>query len=612
MEAFNRDPQCVESIEFVRGLDTEKQQALIGQLVDGAVYFEAWNVYFDFLERSQVVVTDEIINEAIGSVGLDPNGVSLWSRLINLCGQTELKRAYYELALSFPLYDSEPLFKSYRSFCQENSLSCAVTSESMEYNNALLAQEEWPDRYALLEDPDQEVQVRSQWHALLKVLLSRLAKKMDPNLQVLHQRRADFAFRQMCVQLPNDDSCVAQYALFLVEELGETEEAVQVAQRGVERIGPSISLQVVLLLLNHQELLPPETEGGKGMNAFTAAARQRLAGEEVPAEVTKESIQKFRAPGKAAAQNAVSDWGVYYQWFRGECALTGDEKFAAKVLQNGLSCCSPSLADSAILGEETLRFHTLKRNSNRVSSCAEEEVVRASQSASVGYAHAAWNMLVSSEAENNVPTGKAELRRQQKFPQPGIFSFLQRHAVGNYYPCSAEELRWIQFCEDFAQEKRRDAEHDSRSTFLAARGQTLSCRDVQPSQCCVRPDDTAWEPFEPDASKWKAQEGGDPDEIVGPREYHGRLMYHVTVDSQTKQRLRLQKWKRSLDSNQLPEDGIELSTDTAAGRLSAIMKSTSLSERDVDEARLVSVDWLLKLLVEADTLRVVKRPRLRY
>ncbi|EAN82522.1 hypothetical protein, conserved, partial [Trypanosoma cruzi] len=159
-EYIRSNPSSAISARWVSKLTDEEQGDCIAKMVESAVYQETWLSYFEYAEKKEISVTDEISLEAIRAVGLDPYSASLWLKVIELCSNEEKKRELFQLALRVPLYQQGLVYKAYKNFESEvakqsgHSISSFPSlSEVMQYSKILETEPVWPDRFVTSRRP---------------------------------------------------------------------------------------------------------------------------------------------------------------------------------------------------------------------------------------------------------------------------------------------------------------------------------------------------------------------------------------------------------------------------------------------------------------------------
>jgi hypothetical protein len=603
-------PKSALSAQYVRSLDSVEQRDLIVRLVEDAIFCDAWEVYFNFAERNNVTISEDVALSAVQAVGLDPLSVSLWMRAAKCCSSSESRMSLYEFGLSVPLYNWQILYDEYRAFAEQNGVSEPISEEECRRVASVAAGECWPDRYARF-DTDGEIDgVRRTWHQLIAVMIGSLDNGvLARDLQL---RRIELAMRQMCSQLPGDDSCWYQYALFQLRILGDREAAKKTAESGLAAAGPSFALDNVVAVAS----TALESDKGSSGNAGSASGStadvlpatevmlmQRYAAERLVVNgVTKEGVRTLRATGKAAAQQGLGDWKIYSQWCTAEDMAAQDSKMAAKVLENGMVCCAHSPSDALLLGSEAARYHLLQRHERETLGYAEQQIEQQTVLHHRGRMLASWNALVRIESLLGLSFSKAVKRRNEVFPQTTIAAFLEHCRVGDYLPCSKRTYQWIQFTEDYA---IRESLVDETlfQAIVSQRNRTLASRPLTEVEY-ESPDDALWQPFVPPENSHPPRPTDDPDEVTGGRQLRGKLIYRVKVDPRTAARCRREeKTRRQSKLSTEPAEG-----GSAFKSMLSRFKSIRLTDYQTHRLNAVSADWLVRLLTssELDLERVLK------
>lgn len=622
---MQENPQSPISTSLFGSLPAEEQKAVIGQLIDGAVYCDAWEAYFHYARVTGIPVNDDVAFEAVQAVGLDPVSTGLWITAAKACSSDDTKRELFQTALSIPLYDRASLVRAYNAFEVALNPDFHFHDAHEAAVMAVVETERWPERYQELERYNDCIEVREQWIHLVDAMTANLDRGVIPaDLQL---RRMELAYRQMCVQLAPDDSCWYEFALFQLSMLEDTEGAAETIAAGLRACdGESCALKnlaAMMAVTPGSEAPDPACDGATATsqqqpeliiinervaaNRFAAAAQAGGAGR-------KESLKRLRAVGKAAAAAGVGDWKVYSEWSAIEGALVRDPSMAAKVLANGMTCCSESPRDATLLGNEAIRYHLIQRHEREALGYAEQQVEQASQSQHAGRRRAAWNTLVSTENQLGLSFSKAELRRGDEFPQSQMQTFLERCRVGSYLPCTSETLSWLQFVDDYDLEKRQEKEAPFKDVEAARN--TVLCPDLHLTQLAEPEeveliDETQWKPFTQPQNQFAsaAKPTDDPDEVVGSRELRGRWAYRIKIDQQTEARVkREERLRKARAADEDPTTGDR--AETQIGVLIQRTKALLLGDGQTQRLKTLSVDWIINQLVSSELdLREVLRAR---
>lgn len=602
LEYVKANPLLPISASLFTSLAHDDQKAVIGQLIDGAVYCDSWEAYFSFALNNGIPINDDVAFEAVQAVGLDPVSTQLWITAAGVCSTDESKRELYHLALSIPLYNRAVLVKEYTTFEQALQPEFVFEDVNEMMVHGIVSSEKWPDRYVDLSNPTMRRVVRQQWIALMDTMTRNLSNdSISPELQV---RRMDLAYRQMCVQLASDDSCWYEYAMFQLNTMEDQEGAVETIEAGLSASGGvSFCLNNLMASLRGERT----THGHENQELMVVderAAARKLA--EASESGRKDALRQLRSVGKSAAQEGVHDWKVYSQWHAIESAVVKDSKMASKVLENGMICCSTSPSDATLLGNEAIKYHLIQRHDREALGYAEQQVEQATQTHHVGRRRAAWNALVSTENQLGLSFSKAEVRRGEEFPQSQMQTFLERYRVGSYLPCAPDTVSWLQFVDDYALEKRQEKEAPfkdmvpARSTVLCP---ALALARLAAPEEPETVDESQWASFtappNPFATQATAKLSENPDEIVGSRELRGRWAYRVKLDKQTEARLRREeRIRRARATGEDVTSGEH--AQTPMGVLVQRIKAVPLTDSQATRLKTISVDWIINQLVSSE------------
>ncbi|CCW69561.1 unnamed protein product [Phytomonas sp. Hart1] len=570
-------------------LEDDKKKDVILKLISGAVFCDAWEAYFVYAQENGIPLTDEMAFEAVHAVGLDVFSVHLWIEAARSCSNRENRLEIYHLGLSVPLYERYRLYEEYKAYNDGDSTKLIDANEAFD---KVLECERWPDRYAHFCSDSDRVEVRKQWISLFQYMKDILENGiLEKEIQI---RRMILAYRQMCAQLPEDDSCWYDYCLFLLDTVGDKELALETALGGLNEVqNNSFALQNVVNILysgeNDSTLLDV---------ADKALFSQRVIGEELahtPSGMNKESVKRFRRIGKLAASEGVHDWKVYSQWSMSEHLIVKDPQMASKVLENGVVCCSPSHADAILLQDEAIQYHLAQHHEREALGYAEQQVEEASARHDVGRKKAAWNRLVSTENKLSLTLSKAEGRRNEVFPRSQLQSFLEKVRVGCYLPCSKEELHWMQFLEDF--EAKKSAEMDPTFQWMEVPREKRLSPTLTAPVFFESVDESCWPALMIAPNLFEAKESDDPDAVVGPREFCGKLVYRLQVDKSTKARFQREdqvRKARDLNSSSLGKP------ESPFGRLIMLLKERSFTENQKQHLHILSLEWIITQLISSE------------
>lgn len=594
-------PKSALCAQYVLTLENAEQRDLLVSLVEDAIFCDSWEAYFSFAERNNVTITEEVALSAVQAVGLDPLSATLWRKAATCCTSTDTRLNLYQFGLSVPLYNWHDLYADYRAFAEQNDSSEIIGEEECRRIGDVAGSEHWPDRYARFDTDGEVEKVRCAWLLHIAGMVAALDSGVLAN--DLQLRRIELAMRQMCSQLPADDSCWYQYALFQLRLLEDPETASRIVESGRAAAGPSFALDnlaaVVAAALQDSGssgVIPsPAGTAAETVSATEVLLKQRRAAESlVQHGVTKDGVRVLRAPGKAAAQEGLGDWKVYSQWRIAEDMTAHDSKMAAKVLGNGMACCSHSPSDALVLGSEAAQYHLLQRHERETLGYAEQQIEQQSGLHHRGRILASWNSLVRIENLLGLSFSKAAKRRAEHFPHTPIATFLEHCRVGDYLPCSKATFEWIQFTEDYIIDKA-SVEETPFHGMVPPRKKALSSRP-QPTVEYESPDDALWTAFVPPPNSHPPLPTDDPDEVTGARELRGRLVYRVKVDPRTAARCRREERTRRQTKVVEVSEGGGSAFKSLLGRIKAL----HIPESQARRLSAVSADWLVRLLTSSD------------
>ncbi|GET86241.1 hypothetical protein, conserved [Leishmania tarentolae] len=602
-EFVQRFPKSALSAKLVLSLETTEQRDCIVSLIEDAVYCDSWEAYFDFAERNGVVITEDVALAAVQAVGLDPLSAPLWARAAVCCESVESRKSLYEFGLSVPLRGWQLLFEEYRR-CTDGNVDENVLSESecCCVSNVLTG-EKWPDRYAKLDTEAEAEDVRQGWLDLISSMLMGLAgTPISKDLQV---RRIELAMRQMCAQLPGDDSCWYQLALFQLRILEDIEAARRTVASGIAAAGSSFALENMASVVDG---VASASESSSSLStdvltAIRALIQQRRAAEELISDgITKERVRALRSVGKAAAQQGLDDWKIFSQWRCAEDMAAQDTKMAAKVLENGMICCSHSPTDALLLGSEAAQYHLLQRHEREALGYAEQQIEQQAGLHHRGKIMASWNNLVRIENLLGLSFSKASKRRAELFPQSRISLFMENCRVGDYLPCDKNTFEWVRFVEDYQVDKA-SVEETPFQGIAPPRSKAVAIKRMLQVECEM-PEDSQWEPLVPTPSCLPSREEENPDDVIGPRELRGKLVYRVKVDARTA--ARCQREKATRERSKMGVKDVE-----RGGALGALMRRVcpvNLTVGQTKRLQSVSTDWIVRILTvsELDLERTLK------
>ncbi|KAG5485439.1 hypothetical protein LSCM1_07523 [Leishmania martiniquensis] len=601
-EFVQRFPKSALSAKLALSLEGADQRNLVLLLIDEAVYCDAWEAYFEFAERSKVAITEEVALAAVQVVGLDPLSAPLWVKAAACCESLASRRSLYEFGLSVPLHGWQQLFEEYRRCIDSDEGGHAISEAECRCVSSVLSAESWPDRYAKVEAAAEAEEIRLAWLNLISTMLKSLdSGAIDRDLQL---RRIDLAMRQMCTQLPGDDSCWYQHALFQLRILEDADGAKKTIASGIAAAGPSFGLENIAAVLDDASNISSSigTSSGDVLSATKVLVQQRRAAEELASTgITKEGVRALRSVGKSAAQQGLGDWKIFSQWRSAEDMAARDTKMAVKVLENGMICCSHSPIDALLLGSEAAQYHLLQRHERETLGYAEQQIEQQSGLHHRGKIMASWNNLVRIESLLGLSFSKAATRRAELFPQSRIATFMEHSRVGDYLPCDRNTFRWVRFIEDFNMDKA-SVEETPFHGIVPPRNKAVAVKHGLVVEC-ETPDDLQWEPFVPPPSCLPSREEDNPDEVTGARELRGKLVYRVKVDPRTAARCQREKAAR-----QRSKMGEEAERGGALGALLQRSRAVNLTVGQTKRLQSISADWIVHVLTasELDLERTLK------
>lgn len=587
-------PKSAISARLVLTLDSNEQRDLVVSLIDDAVYCESWEAYFEFAERSNVIITEDVAMAAVQAVGLDPLSAPLWIKAALCCETPDARRSVFEFGLSVPLYGWRRLFAVYREHCPIHEENQHDLSEAdCERVATVLAAETWPDRYARLDTDGEAEEVRQAYDRLIEAMLATL--ETPAIAQELQMRRIELAMRQMCTQLPGDDSCWYQYALFQLRLLEDAEGAKKTLSSALPSAGSSLALESLSSVVDGAlGASSGDAEPGT-LSAVAVLVWQRRAAEDLVAGgVSKDRIRALRAAGKAAAQQGLGDWKIFSQWRCAEDVAARDSKMAERVFENGMICCSHSPSDAVLLGSEAAQYHLLLRHERETLGYAEQQIEQQSSLHHRGRIMASWNNLVRIESLLGLSFSKAAKRRGEAFPQSRITTFMEHCRVGDYLPCSRRTFQWVRFAEDFNVDKA-SVEETPFHGVVPPRNAGMATKRPRAVDC-ETPDDSVWDEYVAPPNCLPSPDEENPDEVTGARELRGKLVYRVKVDARTAARCRREE--RTRQRSRAGEEAAE--RGGALGVLLRRVRSLSVSPVQTKRLQTISADWLIRVLTAAE------------
>lgn len=508
----------------IRTLAPDEHQLALSELLDSAPHaFEVWMEYIYFLQHvaRQPKLPLELCELALRCCGAHPASLGLWTKVIERCvvvgtrldeeemGAAEDEREgseaalhFFQRAFSMPLTGNRtPLLSLYDSWIMRQAPKtlphqrAALLQEAqllVQKSNAhFTGQPTWPPHLTRITADDENggaAEAKRQWQTLLRFLFMQLSKALakggaDPVISTeLICLRIDLAFRQMCYQLPRDDSTWAHYAMFLVIQMRNPEDAVSVCRDGLGHCPSSVALVSLLEKLTcsvraaSTTRAPEQDEARVADPLLQALIEQRRLGYSLP-----QSRKSFRSIGKGAEGSKVGDWRVYNQWLKFEATALNDPMICGQVLQRGLNVCASSLDDYALLANTAVQYHLSRHSESEVLSTLEKLALEARQRRRYGCQVEAWNIALSTERRLGLPyDGRTEAKQSTATQQRHacLTREVYRRRVGALLPVSLAELEWIQFYERICRhyEEHHPSDEGSHDDELQVSQGTVSCK----------------------------------------------------------------------------------------------------------------------------------------
>ncbi|EAN85196.1 hypothetical protein C3747_107g90 [Trypanosoma cruzi] len=600
-EYIRSNPSSAISARWVFKLTDEEQGDCIAKMVESAVYQETWLSYFEYAEKKEISVTDEISLEAIRAVGLDPYSASLWLKVIELCSNEEKKRELFQLALRVPLYQQGLVYKAYKNFESEvakqsgHSISSFPSlSEVMQYSKILETEPVWPDRFVDVQTANRARKdaVIAQWNSLLNFMFEKYEECLIS--KDLYLRRIELAFRQLCSQFSHEDICWYAYACFVAVDLKDEIQAREIVEKGRCLIGDnSIALRSLDALLSNSDL--------ESVNRFNDILNKGIFLQRLYANAANASLQnrkRFRDVGKIAAANSLSDWRIYHQWAFAEQCVLSDIQMAARVYERGISCAANSLKDAVLLSNEAVKYHLWQQNEREVLGYAERQIELLSSTQHEGFIRASWNQLVHAESILGLPSLTKTLRRRaERCVDFARKSIIERYRVGNYIPCSDEELDWLEYVDDLFKARKEEQEPVFEGV-TPLKHLTLST-DLTSYPDPVLPDVSLWSTFEMCPNREHSSGAEDSDEVVGSRTLRGRLVYKLKIDEKTVARLKREAQLRQEENKGVDSKALN-GPHTALQALVEKLESKRWNASQLKMCRILNAEWLMNTLTHGE------------
>lgn len=601
-EYIRSNPSSAVSARWIFDLPDDEQGECLASMIENAVYQETWMSYFEYAEKKQIPVTDDIALEAIHAVGLDPYSAPLWLRVIQFCLSEEKKREMFQLALRVPLYQQSAVYGAYKTFELEVAKKNGQTmpsvmpiSEVAQYSHLLEMEPTWPDRFVDIQlcSCSQRKYVCSQWNKLLQFMLENYENSCIS--QDLYLQRIELAFRQMCSQFSKEDACWYAYACFVATNLNDEPRAQEILEKGRSFVGDN---STALCSLNAFF----SRSDSASVTTVKDFVRDGLLFQRVYANTANDSLQnrkRFRDVGKTAAANQISDWRIYHQWASAEECVTQDIPMASKVYERGMSCAAKSLKDAILLSNEAIKYHLRRRDEREVLGYAERQIELLSSLQHEGMIRASWNQLVNAELTLGLPSLLKTLRRRaERCTDIVQNSIIERYRVGNYTPCSDEDLDWLVYVDDLMKARKEEQEPAFEGVTPLKRATLPASFFVQPNS--VLPDTSLWTCFEMCPNREESSLAQDADEVVGSRTLRGRLVYKLNLDDKTKTRLKREERRRQEKNGGEVDDKVLKSAHSALQTLVEKLEAKKWNATQLRMCRLLSPEWLLDTLTLAE------------
>ncbi|KEG10715.1 hypothetical protein DQ04_03381070 [Trypanosoma grayi] len=607
-EYIRSNPSSALSARWVFDLPEEEQGECIAKMIENAAYQETWMAYFDYAEKKGIPVNDDIVLEAIHGVGLDPYSAPLWLRAIHLCSEGK-KRELFQLALRVPLYQHDLVYKVYSTFELEAAKqdgetmpNCLPISEVVRFSDILKTEPAWPDRFVDVKKCSvfRRNLICCQWNTLLRSMLDGSEESQISH--DLHVRRIELAFRQLCIQFALEDVCWYAYACFVAVDMKDEAQALEILERGRECVGQKsialCSLEALLSKSGIDSIKAPNDIVSRGI------FEQRLLANSV--NDSFQTRKRFRDIGKAAVAKSITDWRIYYQWASVEQCITGDLQMASKVYERGVSSVVKSLKDAILLSNEAVRYHLWRQDEREVLGYAERQIELLSSSQHEGLVRAGWNNLVNAESVLGLPSlPKTLLRRAEHCVDFTHKSMIEHYRVGNYIPCSDEDIEWLEFIDDLTKARKEEQE----PLFEAAtplKHATIASNVFYPCNALL-PDPSLWSALDIRPNREHSSSTQDADEVVGPRTLRGRLVYKLKVDDKTAARLKREEQRRKERDSDGMGDKVLGSAHRALQTLVEKLNSRKWNATQLRMCRCLNADWIMGTLTNSELDLVRKR-----
>ncbi|RNF07060.1 uncharacterized protein Tco025E_07445 [Trypanosoma conorhini] len=411
----------------------------------------------------------------------------------------------------------------------------------------------------------------------------------------LQLRRIELAFRQLCSQFAHEDVCWYAYACFVAVELKDDIQAREIVEKGLCCIGDnSIALRSLQALLSKSELEPDYT--------FKDLVKEGILLQRLCANSANESLKnrkRFRDVGKTAAANRISDWRFYHQWASAEQCVLKDAQMASKVYERGMSCAAKSLKDAVLLSNEAVKHHLWRQDEREVLGYSERQIELLSSTQHEGLIRASWNQLVHVESILGLPSlPKTLKRRAEHCGGVARKSVIERYRVGNYIPCSDEDLDWLEYVDDLFKARKEEQEPVFEGV-TPLKHMTLAT-DTMSHLIPLLPDASLWTTFEMCPNRERSSGTEDADEIVGSRTLRGRLVYKLKIDDKTEARLKREAQLRHEKENKDVGSKTLKGPHTALQALVERLEAKNWNATQLRMCRVLNAEWLMSTLTHGE------------
>ncbi|RNC42407.1 hypothetical protein TcCL_NonESM07971 [Trypanosoma cruzi] len=271
---------------------------------------------------------------------------------------------------------------------------------------------------------------------------------------------------------------------------------------------------------------------------------------------------------------------------------------AARVYERGISCAANSLKDAVLLSNEAVNYHLWQQNEREVLGYAERQIELLSSTQHEGFIRASWNQLVHAESILGLPSLTKTIRRRAErcvdFARKPI---IERYRVGNYIPCSDEELDWLEYVDDLFKARKEEQEPVFEGV-TPLKHLTLST-DLNFYPDPVLPDVSLWTTFEMCPNREHSSGAEDSDEVVGSRTLRGRLVYKLKIDEKTVARLKREAQLRQEENKGVGSKALK-DPHTALQALVEKLESKKWNASQLKMCRILNAEWLMNTLTHGE------------